>query len=192
MSDQPRTLPFYLGGFLGPLGTAVMVPMVPELREAFDASTEAVNWGYAAYILPFSVLLVVSGTIGERYGRRRVLIYTYVGFAVASLVCAFSTSLWMFLVGRAFQGVANAFVTPPAHCRSRRGVRSERLGRSVGFYSSMQALGSAFGPYLGGVAADNNWRLAFVGVAVASLLLVPFVPPGEARRTQNQHPSNRS
>ena len=86
----PRTLPFFLGGFLGPLGTAVMVPMVPELREAFDASTEEVNLGYVTYLLPFAVLLVVSGTIGERYGRRRVLTITYIGFAAASLMCAFA------------------------------------------------------------------------------------------------------
>ena len=188
MSHQPRTLPFYLGGFLGPLGTAVMVPMVPELRDAFDVSTEAVNWGYVAYILPFSVLLIVSGTIGERYGRRRVLISTYVGFAVASLLCAISTELWTFLVGRAMQGVANAFVTPLLIAGLAEVVRSERLGRSVGFYSSMQALGSAFGPYLGGVAADTNWRLAFVGVAIASLILVPFAPPGEPRPDTEQTP----
>ena len=158
-----------------------MVPMVPELRESFNASTEAVNWGYVAYILPFSVLLVVSGTIGERYGRRRVLTATYIGFALASVMCALAPNLWVFLVGRALQGVGNAFVTPLLIAGLAETVRADRLGRSIGLYSSMQAAGSAFGPYLGGVAADTNWRLAFIGVAIASLALVPLVPPGEPR-----------
>lgn len=174
-------LPLYLGGFLGPLGTVVMVPMVPELRDAFDASTEAVNWGWAAYILPFSLLLVVSGTIGERYGRRRVLTITYLGFAGAALVCALAPSLPVFLVGRALQGIANAFITPLLIAGLAEATEPQRLGRVVGIYSSAQAAGSAFGPYLGGVAADVDWRLAFVGVAVASVALVPFVPPGEPR-----------
>ncbi len=183
-----QRLPLYLGGFLGPLGTVVMVPMVPELRDAFDASTAAVNWGYAAYILPFSVLLVVSGTIGERFGRRRVLTYTYVGFAVASMVCALAPNLPVFLVGRSMQGVANAFVTPLLIAGLAEATEAVRLGRAVGIYSSMQAAGSALGPYLGGVAADTNWRAAFVGVAIASLALVPFVPPGEPRPNTSRPP----
>jgi len=165
-----------------------MLPMVPELREAFDATTTAVNWGYAAYILPFSVLLVVSGTIGERFGRRRVLTITYIGFGVASLLCAVAPNLEVFLVARGLQGSANAFVTPLLIAGLAEFTPPERLGRAVGIYSSTQAIGGALGPWIGGIAADIDWRWAFVIVALSSFALVPFTPAGEPRPDATRPP----
>jgi len=165
-----------------------MVPMVPELREAFDVSTTAVNWGYATYILPFSVLLVVSGTIGERFGRRRVLTVTYIGFGLASLMCALAPNLEVFLVARGLQGTANAFVTPLLIAGLAELTPPERLGRAVGIYSSTQAAGGALGPWIGGIAADIDWRWAFVVVALSSFALVPFAPPGDPRPDATRPP----
>ena len=72
------TLPLYLGGFLGPFGTMMVISIYPELRESFNASTQAVNWAFSGYMIPFALLLTVSGTIGERFGRRRVIRATFI------------------------------------------------------------------------------------------------------------------
>lgn len=175
-------LPLYIGGFMGPFGTMVILPMFPELRESFDASNSAVAWGFTIYLIPFALALLVSGTLGERWGRRRTVRTTYLVYAAASVLCVVAPGLPLFLLGRALQGVANAFITPLLLAGLAEVVPPERFGRAVGVYSSFQAIGGGSAPLLGGLAADVNWRWAFVGTTVAALALSVFPPQGEPRR----------
>src|SRR6187401_1882820 len=108
----PGTLPLYIGGFLGPFGGGVVAVLVPQLRDAFDATTSGVELTIPAYLVPFAVLQLVSGTIGERLGRRRVVRTAYLSYAVLSVLAALAPGLGSFLVIRALQGSANAFLTP--------------------------------------------------------------------------------
>lgn len=174
-------IPLYVGGFMGPFGTVVIVPMFPELREEFDASSSAVSLGFSLYLIPFAALLLVSGTLGERWGRRRTVRGTYLLYALASLGCALAPTLPVFIAARALQGVANAFITPLLLAGLAETVPAERFGRQVGIYSSFQALGGGLGPIIGGIAADTDWRLAFFGTMAVSLVLAVAPPSGEAR-----------
>lgn len=176
-----RRLPLYVGGFMGPFGTIVIVPMFPELREQFDATSSQVSLGFSLYLIPFAVLLLVSGTLGERWGRRRTVRGTYLLYAVASLGCIVAPTLPLFIAARALQGVANAFITPLLLAGLAETVPAERFGRQVGIYSSFQALGGGLGTVIGGLAADTDWRLAFLGTLVISLLLAAAPPQGEPR-----------
>ena len=101
-----RRLPLYIGGFLGPFGTIVIIPMFPELRDEFDTTLTAVNLGFSLYLLPFAALLLVSGTLGERWGRRRTVRGTYLLYAVASIGCALAPNLEIFVASRALQGLS--------------------------------------------------------------------------------------
>ncbi len=143
-------LPLYLGGLMGPFGTVVIIPMFPELRETFDASSAAVSWGFTIYMLPFAAMLLVSGTLGERWGRRRSVRSAFLLFAIASLFCALAPNLAVFLVGRTLQGVANAFITPLLFAGLAEVVKPSAFGRSVGIYSSFWAAGGALAPVVGG------------------------------------------
>src|SRR3954465_13610971 len=98
------TLPFYIGGFLGPFGGGVVAVLVPQLRDAFDASTAGVAATIHAYLVPFAALQLVSGTIGGRVGRRRVIRAAYILYALLSLGAAAAPSLGVFIVIRALQG----------------------------------------------------------------------------------------
>lgn len=173
---------------MGPFGTIVIVPMLPELRESFGASSSAVSWGFTIYLLPFAVMLLVSGTLGERWGRRRTVRGTYLVYAAASLVCALAPNLGWFLAGRALQGLANAFITPLLVAGLAEVVSPDRFGRAVGMYSSFQAVGGGLAPVLGGLAADVDWRWAFVGTAAMALVL-SFAPPTGEPRSGVQPPS---
>lgn len=155
--------------------------MFPELRTEFDASSGAVGLAYSFYLVPFALTLLFSGTIGERLGRRRTVRSTYVVYALASLAAALAPSLAVFILARAAQGVANAFITPLLLAGLAEMVPSERFGREVGIYSSFQALGSGLGPLLGGLAADTSWQLAFFGTAAIAGLLALMPPDGEPR-----------
>src|SRR3954453_19369239 len=103
----PGTLPLYIGGFLGPFGGGVVAVLVPQLREAFDATTAGVAASIPAYLVPVAALQLVSGTIGERIGRRRVVRASYLLYAVLSLAAALVPNLGGFLVVRSLQGSAN-------------------------------------------------------------------------------------
>lgn len=184
LSVNRRTLPLYIGGLMGPFGTVVILPMFPELRTAFDASSQAVGWGFTAYLFPFALLLLVSGTLGERWGRRRTVRATYLTYAAASVLCAVAPNLGVFLLGRILQGIANAFITPLLIAGLAEVVAPERFGRSLGIYSSFQAFGGGLAPLFGGLAADYNWRIAFWGTAVISLGLATAPPIGEPRLTE--------
>lgn len=180
-SDRRRLFSLYVGGLMGPFGTIVIIPMFPELRETFDASSAAVGWGFTIYLLPFALMLLVSGTIGERVGRRRTVRFTYLAYAAASIVCALAPTLGVFLLGRALQGIANAFITPLLVAGLAEMVPAVRFGRAVGVYSSFQAAGGGLAPVIGGVLADVDWRWAFVGVAVVAAVLASAPPDGEPR-----------
>jgi len=168
---------------MGPFGTVLVVPMFPELRKEFDASNAAVGLTFSLYLLPFAVTLLVSGTLGERWGRRRTVRGTYLAYALASLICAVAPSLGLLIVGRALQGVANAFITPLLLAGLAEMVPAERFGRATGVYSSFQAFGGGVGPIVGGVAADVEWRGAFIGAALVALVLASSPPDGGPRTT---------
>ena len=170
-----------MGGFLGPFGTVLIVPMFPELRDEFDASSSAVSLGFSLYMVPFAITLLFSGTVGERLGRRRTVRATYILYSVASLAAAAAPTLATFVAARAVQGVANAFITPLLLAGLAEMVPEERFGREVGVYSSFKALGAGLGPLVGGLAADTSWQLAFIGTAGAAGLLAVVPPAGEPR-----------
>ncbi len=166
---------------MGPLGTMVVVPMFPELREHFGVGEAAVGWALTAYFIPLGLLLIVSGTIGERYGRARVVRATFVIYTLASILSAVAPTWGLFLAARAVQGGANAFITPLLIAGLAEVVPPAELGQAVGRYSSFQAGGAAMAPLVGGLAGETDWRLAFVFVAVAAGLLSTRPPPGEPR-----------
>ena len=174
-------VPIYFCGILGPFGGTVMSPMIPELRDSFDTSTATVAWGIGAFFFPFAGLLLVSGTLGERWGRQRTIRVAVSLYAVASLACAASPSLWVFFAGRAAQGSFNAFMTPLLIAALTDAAPANRVGRTIGTYASFQAIGGVLGMLFGGIAADVGWRWAFVVVAAVSLVLsvkFPQVPMG--------------
>jgi len=182
------TLPLYLGGFLGPFGTMMVISIYPELRESFNASTQAVNWAFSGYMIPFALLLTVSGTIGERFGRRRVIRATFIMYALSSVLCVVAPTLTVFVIGRLLQGAANAFITPLLIAGLSEVIAPSRLGRAVGVYTSFQAIGGAAAPFAGGVAAAFDWRIAFAVIAVVGLVLATQPPEGEPRPAASAPP----
>src|SRR3954470_24200755 len=91
------TFALYVGGFIGPFGGAVLAVLIPQLREAFDATTSEVAAAIPAYLVPFAVFQLVSGRIGERLGRRRVVRLGYLVYALCSLAAAAAPSLEAFI-----------------------------------------------------------------------------------------------
>lgn len=153
--------------------------MLPELGASFGVPAGTAATSVTAYLLPFAALMLVSGTYGERWGRRRTVVTAYGVYVLASLACALATTWPLFLAARALQGAANAFTTPLLLAALASAVAPDRLGRALGWFGSLQAAGQTSAPLLGGLAAEVDWRWAFGGVAVvAALLAVAGIPTG--------------
>lgn len=156
--------------------------MLPELGSFFGVSAADVAVSVTAYLLPFATLMLVSGTLGERWGRQRTVRLGYVVYVAASLLCALAPTLTIFLAARALQGAANAFTTPLLLAALAGSVAPERLGRALGWFGSLQAAGQTSAPLVGGLAAEFDWRWAFVATAVvAALLAVVGIPASGPR-----------
>ncbi|MGH3010263.1 MAG: MFS transporter [Gaiellaceae bacterium] len=177
------TLPLYVGGFLGPFGGAMLVALIPNVADGLDASVAQVAAAITAYMIPFAVLQLVSGTIAERLGPRRVVRGGYVAFGLAALACALAPDIWTFLAARAAMGSANAFFTPVLLAALSEVAAPDVLGRTVGTFAAAQTAGLMLAPVLGGLLGEVSWRLAFVLVAVVAVLLaLPKLTLGAAKR----------
>ena len=181
--DWRRVL-LYFGGMMGPLGTFVMLPMIPELRLTFSVTTGQIGWALWCYLVPFAGLLLVSGTIADRWGRTRVLRPAVALYAVATLGCAIAPTYVWFLAARVGQGSMNAFITPLLLAMLTETAPAGRVGRVVGRYAAFQALGQLSAPMLGGIGADTNWRLAYVATAAVGALIALLLP--KAPRSDEQ------
>ena len=175
----------YLGGFLGPFGGGVLVVLVPELTDAFDASTAAVTAGITVYVLPFAALQLVSGTLGERFGRARTIRCAYVAYALTSFGAALAPGIAAFLVFRALQGASNAFTSPLLLAALAEATMSERLGRTMGTFASVQTAGQVMAPLCGGLIGAIDPRLAFAVPGVAALVLAAAPMPAGTRAARS-------
>jgi MFS family permease len=180
--QRVQAFPLYLGGFMGPFGGGLLAVLIPQLRDAFHASTGAVAAGIPAYIVPFALLQLASGTIGERLGRRRVVRTAYVIYAIASVAAALSPSIGAFLALRAAQGSANAFVTPLLLAGLAEITPARRLGEAVGTFAAVQTAAVALSPLCGGLAGAVDWRIAFFFPAAVTAALAFFPPPDAGRK----------
>jgi MFS family permease len=183
------TFPLYVGGFLGPFGGAMLIAIIPNVAHGLDASIAQVAAAITAYMVPFAVLQLFSGTVAERLGPRRVVRAGYIGFGAAALGCALAPEIWSFLAARAVMGAANAFLSPILLAALSEVVAPAVLGRTVGTFAAAQTAGLTFAPILGGVLGEISWRLAFVLVAVVSgVLALPRQTLGAAERPSADAP----
>src|SRR4051812_1715641 len=187
MSTAPgpvRRAGMYAGAYLGPFGGGISVAMLPELGGTFGVSPGAASASLTAFLLPFALVMLVSGTLGERWGRSRTVVTAYLAYAVATVGCLLAPTWETFLVARAGQGVANAFTTPLLLAALAGAVEPSRLGRALGWFGSLQSAGQTSAPLVGGLAAEVDWRLAFAVLGVVALVLAAIGVPTEGNTAE--------
>jgi EmrB/QacA subfamily drug resistance transporter len=168
-------------------GTAVNVAL-PALQADLGATVAEVQWVVEAYALFLSALLLVGGSLGDRFGRRRVFLLGVAGFAVASVACGFAANTEQLIAARAAQGIAAALLVPGSLALLSASFEEKRRGRAIGTWSGFSAITAAVGPLLGGWLIDQvSWRWVFflniplaVAVIVIALRFVPESRGGEA------------
>lgn len=155
---------------------------VPALSESIQPSSAELLWIIDIYSFVVAGLLVTMGNIGDRIGRRRLLLFGAAGFSAASVLAAFSDSPETLIAARALLGIAGATLLPSTLSLIRNVfVEPRRRQMAIAVWAAMFAVGSAFGPLVGGIMLEHFWWgsvfLVGVPVTVALLLAAPFLVP---------------
>lgn len=160
-----------LSMLLAALGTSIANVGLPALAHAFDASFHAVQWVVLAYLLAITAVIVSAGSLGDRLGRRRVLLAGLLLFAVACGLCGLAPSLPWLVMARVLQGLGAAVMMAMTLAMVGDTVTKERLGRVMGLLGTMSAVGTAMGPSVGGMLLSLwGWQALFlVGVPLGLL-----------------------
>lgn len=161
----------------------MVTPVVHEVAYGLGTAPDVIAGAVTAYMVPFAALMLVSGTLAERWGRGATMRVSLAVSVVACGLCALAPNAESFLVARALQGATNAFTTPLLVAAITDVAPRERLGRAMGLFAGAQAAGQALSPLVSGLSSVLDWRLAFLFPALAAVLLVralDAVPPRQA------------
>ena len=161
---------------------------LPALGEDLDASLADQQWVVAAYLLLLASLILVGGSLGDLYGRRRIFAIGVAGFGAASLVCAIAPSIELLIAARALQGGFGALLVPSSLAIITAVFGREERAAAIGSWTAGTSAAIAVGPPLGGLLVDSlSWRVIFalnVPLVLGCLwLIVRAVPeiPGDGR-----------
>jgi MFS family permease len=142
-------------------GTVVNVAL-PAIERDLDAGLSGLQWTLDGYLVTLTALIVLGGSLGDIYGRRRVFVIGLVGFSAASLLCGVAPTTAMLVAARALQGVAAALLVPGSLAILSATFHHDDRGRAVGAWSGLAGVSTAIGPFLGGWLVDAvSWRWIF-------------------------------
>ena len=163
-----------LGSGLAFLDATVVTIALPAIGEDLDTGVAGLTWTVNGYVLTLAALVLVGGSLGDRFGRKRVFQIGVGWFGVTSLVCALAPTVELLVAARALQGIGAALLTPGALAILQTAFRSADRSRAIGAWSGLAGLTGAVGPFLGGWLLDlGSWRLIFlVNVPLVVVVLV--------------------
>ncbi|MGW5240839.1 MFS transporter [Monashia sp. NPDC004114] len=143
-------------------GTVVNVALV-RLGEDLHAGMSDLQWITNGYLLALASLILLGGSLGDRYGRRRIFVIGVIWFTAASAACGLAQSSGQLIVARVLQGIGGALLTPGSLAMIQSTFRPEDRGRAIGAWSGLGGVASAIGPFLGGwLVQYASWRWAFL------------------------------
>ena len=153
-------------------GTVVNVAL-PEIQARLGATAVDAQWIVESYALLLAALILVGGSLGDHYGRRRIFAVGIVLFAASSVWCGLAGSPEQLIVARAVQGVGGALLVPGSLAIISASFEEGRRGRAIGTWSGFSGITAAIGPVLGGYLVENvSWRAAFlINVPLAIVVL---------------------
>src|SRR5256884_2223751 len=161
-------------------GTVVNIAL-PALQTKLNATATDVQWVVEAYTLLLAALLLLGGSLGDRFGRKKIYAIGIAVFALASIWCGLAPNIQQLIVARAMQGVGGALLVPGSLAIISATFSEKDRGEAIGTWSGATAITTALGPLLGGWLIQHvSWRAVFflnVPLAlVVIVLIVMFVP----------------
>ena len=168
-------------------GTAVNVAL-PVLQSDLHATLTDVQWVIEAYALLLGSLILIGGSLGDQFGRKRVFLAGVWGFTFASIACALAPSTRTLIAARAVQGAGAAFLVPGSLAIISATFDDKDRGRAIGTWSGFSAITTAIGPVAGGWLIQHvSWRAVFfINVPLAAVVVVLSARFMEESRDQSR------
>jgi EmrB/QacA subfamily drug resistance transporter len=157
-------------------GTVVNVAL-PALQSALHAGIADIQWVVESYALFLAALVLIGGSLGDVYGRRKIFVAGVALFSTASAWCGLAPDIRQLIVARGLQGVGGALLVPGSLALISASFPPNERGRAIGTWSGFTSITAAIGPVLGGWLVEHgSWRWVFfinlpVGLAVVALAL---------------------
>ncbi|MEU8238188.1 MFS transporter [Actinoplanes missouriensis] len=170
-----------LGSFMGLLDGSIIFVALHEIQKDLGGQLSYLQWTVDAYTLPFAALMLTAGTLGDRWGRKRVFLAGLILFVAGSALCGFAPAVGWLIVGRVVQGLGAAAISTGS-LSLLVSTFTDPLGRAkaIGIWTAVSGVSIALGPLLGGILIESfNWQAIFllnlpIGI-VALALGVPFL-----------------
>jgi EmrB/QacA subfamily drug resistance transporter len=172
------------------IDSTVVNVALPALQASFGTTVADMQWVVESYGLTLAALILVGGSMGDLFGRRRMFLIGTAAFGTASLLCGIAPSIHQLIFARAVQGVGAAFLVPGSLALISASFDEIDRGRAIGTWSGSTAITTAIGPVLGGWLIQHlSWRWAFfinlplaIAVIATSLGCIPESRSSQQRR----------
>ncbi|GGK98119.1 MFS transporter [Mangrovihabitans endophyticus] len=163
-----------LGSSLAFIDATVVNIALPAIGENLGADAAGLQWTINGYALSLASLILLGGSLGDRFGRKRLFQFGVGWFATASLLCGLAPNIEFLIAARVLQGIGGALLTPGALAILEASFVPADRARAIGAWSGLGGIGGALGPFLGGWLVDvANWRLIFlINAPVAAVVIL--------------------
>jgi EmrB/QacA subfamily drug resistance transporter len=152
-----------LGSSLAFIDGSVVNVALPALANGLHSDPSILSWAINAYLLPLGSLILLGGSLGDHFGRRRLFLVGLLLFASASVSCAVAPSFAWLLAGRSVQGIGAALLMPNSLAILGGAFSGVERGRAIGTWAAVGAVAGAVGPIVGGWLIDAiGWRIIFI------------------------------
>jgi EmrB/QacA subfamily drug resistance transporter len=152
-----------LGSSIAMLTGTVVNVALPSIGSDLGASVSDLQWIVNGYMLTLASLILIGGSLGDRFGRRRIYLVGVVLFTAATLLCAIAPNTQLLIGARILSGVGGALLVPGSLAIIQASFRSEDRSTAIGAWSGLSGIAVALGPPIGGFLVDTvGWRWIFV------------------------------
>ena len=164
-----------LGSGMAFLDSTVINVALPAVQTNLELSAREVQWVFGAFAVVLAAFLLVGGTLGDRYGRRRIFALGATIFAFASVWCALAPGPTQLIAARAVQGAGGALLVPASLAIVGASFEGRQRAKAIGLWGALSATAMAVGPLLGGwLVEDVSWRAAFLITPAMALVAIPI------------------
>lgn len=163
-----------LGSGIAAIDATVVGVALPAIGKDFHATVASMQWVVDGYTLTLAGLLLLGGSLGDSYGRRRIFTIGTVWFALASLACGLAPDEGFLIGARVLQGAGAALLTPGSLAILQASFSTDDRPKAIGAWSGLGGVATAVGPFLGGwLISVASWRLVFyINLPIAAAVVV--------------------
>jgi MFS transporter, ACDE family, multidrug resistance protein len=166
--SQLEIAPFHLGAAIGPMGSGPVPVIFAILMADFGVDRVTLSLALPAYMLPYALVQLVSGSISDLTSRRSSILLGFSTFGAFTILAGLAPTFGVFILAQVLQGSTNAFMTPILMATLGDVMRRERIGRTMGMFSTLNMAGAMGAPVLAGLLAGFSWRLVYIVVGLTA------------------------